>query len=173
MEARLAREATVLVEKDEGVNNILMQLGRDTAIIEAHKFMMSQQQYKVAQIQQVWAMRSQFKHCDYSPWSPQDFSHHFCIFSVVCSQNLRFQIYLLFCANFCHLDQSPRSRHSHNWKYSGRGSRLTPRTSRWRLRTPSTNWQVTVSLSWDLSINLTLILKISSWQWSCSVSDIQ
>lgn len=53
MEARLAREATVLVEKDEGVNNILMQLGRDTAIIEAHKFMMSQQQYKVAQIQQV------------------------------------------------------------------------------------------------------------------------
>jgi hypothetical protein len=53
LEARLAREATVLNEKDAGVNNILVQLGRDTAIIEAHKLMLKQQQDKVAQIQQV------------------------------------------------------------------------------------------------------------------------
>ena len=53
LEARLAREATVLIEKDAGVNNILVQLGRDTAIIEAHKLMLKQQQDKVAQIQQV------------------------------------------------------------------------------------------------------------------------
>ena len=53
LEARLAREATVLSEKDAGVNNILVQLGRDTAIIEAHKLMLKQQQDKVGQIQQV------------------------------------------------------------------------------------------------------------------------
>ena len=53
LEGRLAREATVLNEKDAGVNNILVQLGRDTAIIEAHKLMLKQQQDKVAQIQQV------------------------------------------------------------------------------------------------------------------------
>ncbi|KAL5253857.1 hypothetical protein ACHWQZ_G013584 [Mnemiopsis leidyi] len=52
LEARLAREATVLSEKDAGVNNILVQLGRDTAIIEAHKLMLKQQQDKVGQIQQ-------------------------------------------------------------------------------------------------------------------------
>lgn len=53
LESRLSREGIVLQEKGVGVNNILVQLGRDTAIIEAHRLMMKKQQDKVTQITQV------------------------------------------------------------------------------------------------------------------------